>query len=236
MAIEKPLLCLRIVAQLWPEANQRTGLKIDSEVSKVDNLKYEIILVAKTTPYAAVHIKSGYNTNQSSWISTALNSIAELYGLNDHRSASERLVAVNESLRDDAFIYRDSDRGLPLRSLPMAMYRNFMYSWNLLDHRMQEKAVLTVRNALKIKIRSSIDEDDKAPVVHTESTRELDPAVMEAFRGEPLPSDPDLGPLVMPNARKDFPKEGEIPQEGAIQEKGESQAEGETQEEGEIQD
>jgi len=50
---------------------------------------------------------------QSSWISTAHNYIADLYGLNAHSNDPDRLAAVNELLRDYTFIYRDSDRQLP---------------------------------------------------------------------------------------------------------------------------
>ncbi|KAI5850794.1 hypothetical protein BZA05DRAFT_436755 [Tricharina praecox] len=90
------------------------------------------------------------------------------------------------------------------------IYSNAMCSWNSLDHQMQERAVMTIRNALKIEIRSATDEDDRVPVAHTTSTREFDPALMEAFLAEPIPADPDLGPLVMLNARKDIPEERDI--------------------------
>lgn len=50
---------------------------------------------------------------QSSWISTARNNIADLYDINAHSSATDRLAAVNALLLDYTFIYRDSDRELP---------------------------------------------------------------------------------------------------------------------------
>jgi hypothetical protein len=60
-----------------------------------------------------VQIKNAYHSMQSSWISTARNNIADLYGLNAHSSARDRLAVVNELLREYTFIYRDSDRDLP---------------------------------------------------------------------------------------------------------------------------
>jgi hypothetical protein len=49
---------------------------------------------------------------QSSWISTARNNIADLYELNTHSSATDRLASVNALLLDYTFIYRESDREL----------------------------------------------------------------------------------------------------------------------------
>ncbi|KAI5848027.1 hypothetical protein BZA05DRAFT_118135 [Tricharina praecox] len=87
-----------IINRLWPEANRQKRLNVDFNLHKVHNIKY---------------IKSGYYSMQSSWISSARNTIADLYDLNEYRSAADRLAAVNELL-DHAFIYRDSDRSLPL--------------------------------------------------------------------------------------------------------------------------
>jgi hypothetical protein len=50
---------------------------------------------------------------QSSWILTAWNNIADLYNINEHSSATDRLATVNALLQDYTFIYRDSDRELP---------------------------------------------------------------------------------------------------------------------------
>lgn len=58
-------------------------------------------------------IKNAYHSMQSSWIFTARNNIADLFDLNAHSSATERLAAVNALLLDYTFIYRDSDRELP---------------------------------------------------------------------------------------------------------------------------
>jgi len=60
-----------------------------------------------------VLIKNAYHTMQSSWISTARNHIADLYGLNAHSNNPDPLGAVNEFLRDYMFIYRNSDWQLP---------------------------------------------------------------------------------------------------------------------------
>jgi hypothetical protein len=49
---------------------------------------------------------------QSSWILTARNNIADLYDINAHSSATDRLAVVNALLLDYTFIYRDSDREL----------------------------------------------------------------------------------------------------------------------------
>ena len=49
---------------------------------------------------------------QSSWILTARNHIADLYGPNIPQNDPDRLSVINELLLDYAFIYRDADQKL----------------------------------------------------------------------------------------------------------------------------
>jgi hypothetical protein len=53
---------------------------------------------------------------QASWILTARNNVVDLYDINAHSSATDRLAAVNALLLDYTLFYWDSDRELPLEA------------------------------------------------------------------------------------------------------------------------
>ena len=55
-----------------------------------------------------LQMKNTYHSMQSSCIFTARN-IADLFELNTHLSATERLAMVNTLLQNYTFIYSDSD-------------------------------------------------------------------------------------------------------------------------------